>query len=265
MGSAITLRVDDVVLRASSSLIEDTDDDNDGVLDVNDKFPLNAAASIDGDNDGLPDSWNASNPYGCAANAPTCNGLTLDPQIPQTITITQWPPGSAVYGSSFNVAATASSGLPVSIGVSGGCSVAENVVTMTSGTNSCTINFSQAGNASFNPVTASSTTSATKASQSITVTQPAPASAVLGSKFSVAATASSGFVVAITASGGCSASGNTITMTSGTTICTVNYNQEGDGNYNSAATVFSTTAASSVWPLDGAYKGSSIRESASMQ
>lgn len=56
----------------------DTDNDNDGVLDTNDKFPLNSAASVDVDNDGQPDSWNAANPYDCAANAPSCNGLTLD-------------------------------------------------------------------------------------------------------------------------------------------------------------------------------------------
>jgi uncharacterized delta-60 repeat protein len=61
-----------------SSLVEDTDDDNDGVLDVNDKFLLNAAAAFDADKDGLPDAWLQPNVYGCAANAATCNGLTLD-------------------------------------------------------------------------------------------------------------------------------------------------------------------------------------------
>jgi len=59
----------------------DTDNDNDGVLNAADKFPLNAAASVDTDGDGKPDSWNeplALNLYGCVATAPTCNGLTLD-------------------------------------------------------------------------------------------------------------------------------------------------------------------------------------------
>ena len=39
---------------------QDTDDDNDGVLDGQDKFPLNLAASKDYDNDGKPDEWNSS-------------------------------------------------------------------------------------------------------------------------------------------------------------------------------------------------------------
>jgi hypothetical protein len=37
----------------------DPDDDNDGVLDINDAFPLDPAASIDTDGDGMPDDWNA--------------------------------------------------------------------------------------------------------------------------------------------------------------------------------------------------------------
>jgi len=70
--------VDDIAI---TPLIEDLDDDNDGVLDTTDKFPLNAAASVDTDNDGKPDSWNeplAQTLYGCNATAPTCNGLILD-------------------------------------------------------------------------------------------------------------------------------------------------------------------------------------------
>jgi uncharacterized delta-60 repeat protein len=56
----------------------DSDDDNDGVLDTTDKFPLNPAASADVDGDGMPDGWLSPNPYGCAADASSCNGLTLD-------------------------------------------------------------------------------------------------------------------------------------------------------------------------------------------
>jgi hypothetical protein len=38
--------------------VTDDDDDNDGVLDDNDAFPLDPAASVDTDADGLPDDWN---------------------------------------------------------------------------------------------------------------------------------------------------------------------------------------------------------------
>ena len=52
----------------------DTDDDNDGVADTSDKFPLNIAASSDTDVDGFPGSWNAACNAACQANS----GLVLD-------------------------------------------------------------------------------------------------------------------------------------------------------------------------------------------
>ena len=52
----------------------DTDDDNDGLADTSDKFPLNAAASSDVDVDGFPSSWNAACDATCQANS----GLVLD-------------------------------------------------------------------------------------------------------------------------------------------------------------------------------------------
>ena len=60
---------------------------------------------------------------------------------------------------------------------------------MTSGTGTCTVKYDQAGDANYDPapqVTASVT--ATKASQAITVTTPAPASAIYNTSFTVAAT-----------------------------------------------------------------------------
>ena len=87
-------------------------------------------------------------------------------------------------------------------------------------------------------------TLAVKANQTITVTTAAPASAVYGSTFPVAATSSSGLAVAITATGGCSGSGSgsaTISMTSGTVACVVHYNQPGNGDYNPAPEVTSST------------------------
>ena len=52
----------------------DTDDDGDSVNDTNDAFPLNAAASVDTDGDGLPDDWNT----GCDQACQDASGLTLD-------------------------------------------------------------------------------------------------------------------------------------------------------------------------------------------
>ena len=168
----------------------------------------------------------------------------------QTITVTTPAPGSAVFGTTFNVAATASSGLAVAITTTGGCSGSGSgsaTITMTSGTTACVVHYNQAGNGTFNAAPeVTSTTTAIKANQTITVTTSAPASAVFGQTFSVAATASSGLTVAITTTGGCSGSGTgsaSITMTSSTTSCVVHYNQAGDANYNAAPQVTSTTTA----------------------
>lgn len=52
----------------------DKDDDNDGIEDGLDAFPLLNAASVDGDLDGYPDSWNA----GCSATCQRNSGLAID-------------------------------------------------------------------------------------------------------------------------------------------------------------------------------------------
>jgi hypothetical protein len=67
-------QLDNVVLKSQSPLVADSDDDNDGILDGSDKFPLNLAASSDTDLDGFPGSWNAGCDVTCQANS----GLTLD-------------------------------------------------------------------------------------------------------------------------------------------------------------------------------------------
>jgi hypothetical protein len=85
-----------------------------------------------------------------------------------------------------------------------------------------------------------------KADQTITVTTNAPLYATHNTSFNVSATAGSGKNVAITTSGVCSGSGTgsaTITMTSGTGMCTVHYNQAGDANYNAAPEVKESTTA----------------------
>ena len=59
---------------AASSLTLDVDDDNDGVSDLLDLFPLDSAASADLDKDGLPDDWNSA-----ATQAQIdASGLTVD-------------------------------------------------------------------------------------------------------------------------------------------------------------------------------------------
>lgn len=184
----------------------------------------------------------------CPSSA-TTNAATLTvTKADQTINVTTHAPASAVFGTSFTVAATASSGLPVVITTSGICSVdGQGKVTMSSGTGTCTVKYVQAGDANYNAAPElTETVGGQKAAQTITVTTPAPSTAAFGDSFTVAATASSGLDVTIAASGACAGSGSgsvTVNMTSGTGTCTVTYSQAGNDNYSAAAEVASTTAA----------------------
>ncbi len=74
----------------------------------------------------------------------------------------------------------------------------------------------------------------TAANQSITITTDAPAGATYGASFSVAAAAEGGSVV-YSSAGGCTNIGPLFTMTSGTTACTLKYNQPGNTAYGPAA------------------------------
>ena len=184
-----------------------------------------------------------------ASTATLSGGQVVNP-LSQAITFTQNAPASAVYNSSFTVAATGgASGNPVSIAGSGACSgsgAGTANITMTSGTGTCTVTASQAGNSNYSAGSGTETTNATPLSQAITFTQNAPASAVYNSSFTVAATGgASGNPVSIAGSGACSGSGAgtaNITMTSGTGTCTVTASQTGNSNYSAGSGAESTNA-----------------------
>jgi len=163
-------------------------------------------------------------------------------QAAQTITFTQNAPSSAQYNTSFTVAATASSGLPVSFGSSGACSNAGTLFTMTSGTGTCSVMASQSGNSNYvaaSPATQS--TAATPAAQSVTFTG-APASAPYQSTFVVVATTNSGVIPTITASGSCSVSATTVTITKGSGTCSLTAKWAATQNFLAASASQSTTA-----------------------
>jgi hypothetical protein len=90
---------------------------------------------------------------------------------PQTVTFTTNAPSVAVFGSSFTVAAIASSGLPVTYSASGSCTNSDATFTMTSGAGVCSVTASQAGNSSYSAAESTETVNAA----------PAPAVVVTGS------------------------------------------------------------------------------------
>jgi carboxypeptidase family protein len=162
----------------------------------------------------------------------------------QAILVTQHAPGSAVFGTGFNVAATGGgSANPVTFSSAGSCTNTGAAFTMTGGIGTCSVHYDQAGDDNYNAAPqVTETVNAQKADQAITVTTHAPLSAVFNASFGVAANAPGG-VVTFTSAGGCMNSGNTFTMTSGTTGCLVHYDQIGNDDYNAAPQVTETVNA----------------------
>jgi len=160
-----------------------------------------------------------------------------DDKQAQTILITTTAPANADKGTSFPVAATSSSGLAVAITVSGSCTLSGGSITMSNtATAACTVTFSQPGDSNY--LAATNVSSISKFNQVIT-TGSVPGIKKYGDVFNVSPSASV-TPVAVTTTGGCSNSGNVITMTSGTTACTINFDQVGNGVYASALRVTKT-------------------------
>jgi hypothetical protein len=135
----------------------------------------------------------------------------------------------------FVVSGTASSSLPVSFAASGNCSVAGSTVHLT-GTGSCTITASQAGDSNYSAAPdVPQSFSITKSDQTITFASLA-AKTLGAADFAVVATASSNLAVSFTASGNCSIAGSTVHLT-GAGSCAITAAQAGDANYNPAADV----------------------------
>jgi hypothetical protein len=151
-------------------------------------------------------------------------------------TITAGALAARTYGdASFTVDATASSGLAVSFGAAGNCTIAAATVTLT-GAGSCTITASQAGDSNYNAAAdVPQTFSIAKASQTISF-GALPARTYGDASFAVAATASSGPAVSFGATGNCTIAAATVTLT-GAGSCTITAAQAGDSNYNAAVDV----------------------------
>ena len=167
-------------------------------------------------------------------------------QASQTIAFTQNAPAVAGYNTNFTVAATASSGLPVSFTSSGVCSNVGATFTMTDSTGTCTVTASQSGNANYLAAAAVlQTTTAAKATQIVAFTG-APATAVYQSTFMVTATTNSGITPTITATGVCTLAATTVTITNGTGTCTQTAKWAANTYYLAASAAQTTTAAKAV-------------------
>jgi len=172
----------------------------------------------------------------------------------QSINFSSTPPGGAVIGSAYTVAATASSGLLVAFSTdltsAGVCAVSGATVSLV-GTGTCTINADQSGDGSYlSAPQVQQSFAVGKDSQTISFTSSPPAGAVTGSSYGVSATSSSGLAVAFSAdassAGVCTVSGSTVSFV-GAGTCTVNADQSGNATFLPAVQVqqaFAITVAS---------------------
>jgi hypothetical protein len=158
----------------------------------------------------------------------------------QTISFTSTPPGSAVVGgASYNVAATATSGLAVAFSAApssaGICTVSGSTVTLV-GAGTCTINANQAGNGMYLAAAqVQQSFVVARASQTITITSD-PGNNVHqhDGPYTITSTTTSGLAVVFTtdpsSAGVCSVSGSTVTF-SGKGQCIIYADQPGNANW----------------------------------
>jgi len=183
--------------------------------------------------------------------------VTVSSGISQTITVGTPAPSSAAYNSQFTVAATASSGLPVSYS-SGSTSICTNsgaTFTMVSGTGTCIVQYDQAGGSGYAAAPrVTNNVTATKINQA-TVTVSAPASATYG-QTGLSATASGGsgtgaYSYSAGSSTACTvnSSSGALTITSGTGTCDITATRAADSNYNVSATSTAASVAVNKAPL----------------
>jgi hypothetical protein len=162
--------------------------------------------------------------------------LTIQPGSQSALLLTA--PSQLTYNQSAALSVTGgSSGGALTYNLTGPCSVSGGQLTANSGTGSCTVTATMAGNSNYSSVTSTpvNTVTLSLASQAITFTTNPPASAGYNSSFTVAATGgASGKAVSFTSSGSCSNTGATYKMTSGTGSCSVIANQAGNTNYAAA-------------------------------
>jgi hypothetical protein len=177
----------------------------------------------------------------CGRDTSALAQLTVN-QAEQTISFDA-PASPAEYETTFTVAPTSSSGLPVTLEASGSCSAINYDVTMTSGEGQCTLTASQPGDTNYMAATeVEQSVQAAKAEQELHL-EPPLSPAVYGTTFTVAPLSSSGLPVTLVASGSCSNSDYEVTMTSGEGECTLFFSQPGDTNYLAAIPVEHTVQA----------------------
>jgi hypothetical protein len=170
----------------------------------------------------------------------TTSRTTTATKIAPTVSFTG-APGSAAYQSGFTVTPSTNASTTAVVTSSGSCTNTANAVTMIGGTGACLLTATWAGDSNYNGTTASQSTTASKILPAVSFTG-APGTAAYGSTFTAASTTNASTTPSILAGGACSISGNTVTMTSGTGVCSLAASWAADSNYSPATATQTTTA-----------------------
>jgi hypothetical protein len=163
-----------------------------------------------------------------------------------TVTFTG-APATAVFGSSFVVSATTNASTSAVVTATGPCSIAGTTITITDGVGACKLTATWPADSTYSAAIAHQTTHATRAVPTASFTG-APATAVVGSTFTVSATTNASTPVALSAAGACTIAGTTVTMTTGVGACHLKAMWAADSHYH-AATRTQTTKAEKRTPV----------------
>ncbi|WP_428423362.1 ExeM/NucH family extracellular endonuclease [Methylibium sp.] len=210
---------------------------------------------IDYNTEFKPQDLYSATPYRASDHDPVLLGLSLTAPAVQTIGFGPLP--ERILGATdFGLAATASSGLPVSFAsqTTAVCTVSGNTVHLLA-TGLCSIVAEQAGNTAYQPAASVTQSFAVKAFQAISFA-PLAGHGLGEGPFALSATASSGLGVVFSSLSAqvCTVAGSTLTLVAAGT-CTVAADQTGNGGYAAAAQV---VQAFTVAPAAGGGTGGDV-------
>jgi hypothetical protein len=180
--------------------------------------------------------------------------MTILEATQAALSVTGVPGSAQAYNASFTVGSSGGSGSgTVTYAATGACSNASALVTMTSGSGTCSVTATKGTDGNYTSLTSSaSTVSATLATQAALSVTGVPGSAqAYGATFTVGSSGGSGAgAVTYAATGSCTNASSLVTISSGTGTCSVTATKAADADYASstsgASTVSATTATLGV-------------------
>jgi hypothetical protein len=195
--------------------------------------------------------------YAIATSAAATVNAALATQA--TLTVTGVPAMAQPYGATFTVGSSGGSGTgSVTFGATGSCSVSGTTVTITSGSGTCTVTATKAADANYAVATsAAATVNAALATQATLTVTGVPAMAQpYNATFTVGSSGGSGTgLITFGTTGSCSVSASTVTINSGSGICSVTATKAADANYavatSAAATVNAALATQATLTVTG--------------